>query len=136
MSRAGNTCWFSIPWTGPPNIEINGPVGTIFSILRSPDPTRLATKEDFLQPGRNQIAAGYVLYSASTTMLLTLEGKGVAKFILDPGVGEFVLVERNVQVPGESQGIRHQCLQSAVLGAPRQPLYRGMPGGQIRAARP
>ena len=91
------------PLDGSSNIEINGPVGTIFSILRSPDPTRLATKEDFLQPGRNQIAAGYVLYSASTTMLLTLEGKGVAKFILDPGVGEFVLVERNVQVPEKAK---------------------------------
>ena len=75
------------PLDGSSNIEINGPVGTIFSILRSPDPSRLACKEDFLQPGRNQIAAGYVLYSASTTMLLTLEGKGVSKFTLDPGVG-------------------------------------------------
>tara|TARA_R110002124_G_scaffold105164_2_gene255848 strand:- start:45138 stop:46199 length:1062 start_codon:yes stop_codon:yes gene_type:complete len=91
------------PLDGSSNIEINGPVGTIFSILRSPDPTRLATKEDFLQPGRNQIAAGYVLYSASTTMLLTLEGKGVSKFTLDPNVGEFVLVERDIQVPEKAK---------------------------------
>lgn len=91
------------PLDGSSNIEINGPVGTIFSILRSPDPKRLATKEDFLQPGRNQIAAGYVLYSASTTLLLTLEGKGVSKFTLDPGVGEFVLTERNIQIPVQAK---------------------------------
>jgi len=91
------------PLDGSSNIEINGPVGTIFSILRSPDPSRLARKDDFLQPGRNQVAAGYVLYSASTTLVLTLEGKGVSKFVLDPAVGEFVLVERDLQIPPDAK---------------------------------
>ncbi len=91
------------PLDGSSNIEINGPVGTIFSILRSPDPTRLACKEDFLQPGSAQIAAGYVLYSASTTLVLTLQNKGVSRFTLDPGVGEFVLVERDMQVPATAK---------------------------------
>ena len=91
------------PLDGSSNIEINGPVGTIFSILPSPDPTRLARAEDFLQPGRNQVAAGYVLYSAATTLVLTLEGKGVSKFVLDPAVGEFVLVERDLKVAPQAK---------------------------------
>lgn len=91
------------PLDGSSNIEINGPVGTIFSILRSPDPRRLACKEDFLQPGSAQIAAGYVLYSAATVMVLTLEGKGTNVFNLDPGVGEFVLTERDLVVPEDTQ---------------------------------
>lgn len=90
------------PLDGSSNIEINGPVGTIFSILPAPDSSRAAIAEDFLQPGTKQVAAGYVLYSASTVMVLTV-GMGTHAFTLDPNVGEFVLTERNLEVPVEAK---------------------------------
>ncbi len=89
------------PLDGSSNIEINGPVGTIFSVLRAPDPERQAIAEDFLQPGTEQVAAGYVLYSASTVMVLTA-GDGAHEFTLDPGVGEFVLTKRDLEIPAEA----------------------------------
>ncbi|MEK9673896.1 MAG: class 1 fructose-bisphosphatase [Rhodospirillaceae bacterium] len=106
------------PLDGSSNIEINGPVGTIFSLLRSPDPSRLARAEDFLQPGSAQIAAGYVLYSASTTLVLTLENKGVSRFTLDPGVGEFVLVERDIKIPPQAKEFAINASNSRFWEAP------------------
>ena len=61
-------------------------VGSIFSILRAPDPGEDASPEDFLQPGAEQVAAGYAIYGPSTTLVLTV-GRGVHGFTLDPTVG-------------------------------------------------
>ncbi len=87
------------PLDGSSNIDVNVSVGTTFSIFRRPegadfeDPTRWV-----LQPGRRQIAAGYVVYGSSTVMVYTC-GNGVHGFTLDPAVGAFVLSHENIQMP-------------------------------------
>ena len=80
------------PLDGSSNIDANVATGTIFSIL----PTRATSP--LLQPGRNQIAAGYIIYGPQTGMVLTL-GKGTHIFWLDPRNGEYMLVKANVQAP-------------------------------------
>ncbi len=95
------------PLDGSSNIDTNVSIGTIFSILPNKPVSPL------LQPGRNQIAAGYVIYGPQTGVVLTV-GEGTHKFWLDPRSGEFVLVKANVQVPAvtreygvNSSNIRH-----------------------------
>ena len=79
------------PLDGSSNIDVNINVGTIFSILRRPaGSTGEVSLEEVLQPGIQQVAAGYILYGPST-MLVFSTGQGVHGFTLDPGVGEFLL---------------------------------------------
>ena len=85
------------PLDGSSNIDINAPVGTIFSILRSQSAT--PTEADFLQPGRNQLASGYVLYGAQTMLVLTV-GKGVVGFTLAPD-GRWLLTHETVTIPAD-----------------------------------
>jgi fructose-1,6-bisphosphatase I len=79
---------------------VNVSVGTIFSIYRIPDdvPPEEATLDDALQPGTDQVAAGYIVYGSST-MLVYTTGHGVNGFTLDPSIGEFLLSHRNLQTP-------------------------------------
>ena len=84
------------PLDGSSNIDINSVVGTIFSIL--PVPANASGDTDmFLQPGTNQVAAGYVLYGPSTMLVLTT-GNGVRMFTLDQTVGEFLLTDDQVTI--------------------------------------
>ncbi|GIU06986.1 MULTISPECIES: class 1 fructose-bisphosphatase [unclassified Shewanella] len=76
------------PLDGSSNIDINSLVGTIFSVL--PAPAGELTEKSFLQAGRNQVAAGYVLYGPSTMLALTT-GQGVQLFTLNPETNEFLL---------------------------------------------
>ncbi|MFY0606518.1 MAG: class 1 fructose-bisphosphatase [Cyclobacteriaceae bacterium] len=87
------------PLDGSSNIDVNVSIGTIFSIYRRLSPTgQFATKEDVLQPGTSQIAAGYVLYGSST-MLVYTTGHGVNGFTYEPSLGEFVLSHKDIQCP-------------------------------------
>lgn len=86
------------PLNGSGNLDINFMSGTIFSVLRAPDGRKEAKAKDFLQPGREQVAAGFVLYGASTRLVLTT-GNGVNGFMLDREIGEFVLTHKNMTVP-------------------------------------
>jgi len=87
------------PLDGSSNIDVNVSIGTIFSIYkRKSAKGTLATLEDMLQPGTEQIAAGYVLYGSST-MLVYTTGKGVNGFTLDPSIGEFCLSHPDMQMP-------------------------------------
>ena len=94
------------PLDGSSNIEVNVSVGSIFSILRAPgdlvESGRPATVDDFLQAGSHQVAAGYAIYGPTTQLVLTV-GNGVAVFTLDPFLGEFLLTERQIQVPTACQ---------------------------------
>ena len=87
------------PLDGSSNVDFNMPVGTIFAIHRrttaEDGPVTLA---DFLQPGRNLIAAGYIAYGTST-MLVYTTGHGVHGFTLDPLVGEFLLSHPYIRIP-------------------------------------
>ncbi|MGH3873410.1 MAG: class 1 fructose-bisphosphatase [Pseudonocardiaceae bacterium] len=86
------------PLDGSSNIDVNGSVGSIFSILRAPTPGASAVAEDFLQPGSAQVCAGYAIYGPSTMIVLTV-GTGVHGFTLEPQLGEFILTHPAIQVP-------------------------------------
>ena len=86
------------PLDGSSNIDVNVPVGTIFSVLRKITRGSHGNLEDMLQPGRRQVAAGYVIYGSSTMMVYTT-GQGVHGFTLDPSIGEFLLSHPNITIP-------------------------------------
>lgn len=87
------------PLDGSSNIDVNVPVGTIFSIYRRVTPVGSpVTLEDFLQPGDAQVAAGYIIYGTST-MLVYTTGHGVNGFTLNPAIGTFYLSHPNMQFP-------------------------------------
>jgi len=86
------------PLDGSSNIDVNVPVGTIFSVVRKITRGTRAEMEDLLQPGRRQVAAGYVIYGSST-MLVYTTGQGVHGFTLDPSIGEFLLSHPNIRIP-------------------------------------
>lgn len=87
------------PLDGSSNIDVNVSVGTIFSVYRRVTPTGTPVElEDFLQPGREQVAAGYVVYGTST-MLVYTTGDGVNGFTLNPAIGTFYLSHPNMQFP-------------------------------------
>jgi fructose-1,6-bisphosphatase I len=84
------------PLDGSSNIDVNVSVGTIFSVFRRKTPVGTpVTIEDFLQPGVNQVAAGYVIYGTST-MLVYTTGHGVNGFTLNPAIGTFYLSHPNM----------------------------------------
>ena len=90
------------PLDGSSNIDVNVSIGTIFSVLRKVGHARGVSEEDFLQPGKQQAAAGYCVYGPQTTLVLTL-GDGVAMFTLDRETGSWVLTEAGVQIPQDTQ---------------------------------
>lgn len=90
------------PLDGSSNIDVNISVGTIFSVLRSPNPDAEPSVEDFLQPGVEQVCAGFALYGPATMLVLTT-GDGVDGFTLDRDIGAFVLTHPQLRIP-ESTG--------------------------------
>lgn len=90
------------PLDGSSNIDVNVSIGTIFSVLRMPEDDRGVDEGDFLQPGHQQVAAGYCVYGPQTTLVLTV-GDGVAMFTLDREQGSFVLTREHVQIPADTQ---------------------------------
>ncbi|PHI21651.1 class 1 fructose-bisphosphatase [Lewinellaceae bacterium SD302] len=87
------------PLDGSSNIDVNAPVGTIFSIYRRVSPVGTpVTEEDFLQPGNLQVSAGYILYGTSTIMVFTT-GNGVHGFTLNPALGTYILSHPNMKIP-------------------------------------
>lgn len=105
------------PLDGSSNIDCNVSIGTIFSIYRRvSEKGSLATLEDMLQKGTEQVAAGYVLYGSST-MLVYTTGHGVNGFTLDPSIGEFCLSHPNMRMPetgriyAMNEGNIHECEQ-------------------------
>jgi len=90
------------PLDGSSNIEVNVSIGTIFSVLKKADANKGVSEDDFLQPGTQQVAAGYCVYGPQTTLVLTV-GDGVAMFTLDREQGSFVLTQENVKVPADTK---------------------------------
>lgn len=86
------------PLDGSSNIDVNVSIGSIFGIFRRVTPGGRGTEEDVLQPGRNLVAAGYVVYGSSTILVYTT-GNGVHGFTLDPSIGEFLLSHENIRIP-------------------------------------
>ena len=86
------------PLDGSSNIDVNVPVGTIFSVLQKRTNGMRGEMEDLLQRGKYQKAAGYIIYGSST-MLVYTTGQGVHGFTLDPAIGEFLLSHPNIRTP-------------------------------------
>ena len=129
------------PLDGSSNIDVNVSVGTTFSILRRPDDVGFDdTKPWVLQPGAQQIAAGYVVYGSSTILVYSV-GNGVHGFTLDPAVGAYVLSHPNMRMPeqGKYYSVNEayldrfptsyaeyiQRLRSGELGSPYASRYIG-----------
>lgn len=97
------------PLDGSGNIDVNVSIGTIFGVYKRVSPLgKPCTKEDFLQPGKNQVAAGYVVYGSST-MFVYATRRGVNGFTLDPSIGEFTMSHPNIICPptGKFYSVNH-----------------------------
>ena len=90
------------PLDGSSNIDVNVSIGTIFSVLRKVGHARGVAEEDFLQPGKQQAAAGYCVYGPQTMLVLTV-GNGVAMFTLDRETGSWVLTQQGVSIPEDTK---------------------------------
>ena len=98
----GNFLLLFDPLDGSSNIDVNVSVGTIFSVLRCPDGVTEPQTAHFLQPGTEQVAAGYTVYGPSTVLVLSV-GHGTHVFTLDRETGSFILTRREVRIPEDTQ---------------------------------
>ncbi|CAL93585.1 class 1 fructose-bisphosphatase [Azoarcus olearius] len=89
------------PLDGSSNIDVNISVGTIFSVLRFPEGEAEPTEQSFMQPGREQVAAGYAVYGPSTQLVLTV-GHGVHAFTLDREMGSFIYTHPFMTIPDDT----------------------------------
>jgi fructose-1,6-bisphosphatase I len=89
------------PMEGAGNLDVGLPVGTFFSVLRAPDGVTDAKAEHFLQPGRRQVAAGYILFGPTGMMVITT-GAGVHGFTLDREAGAYTLTHPNMRIADET----------------------------------
>ncbi len=97
------------PLDGSGNIDVNVSIGTIFGVYRRvTEKGTPCTKEDFLQPGHKQVAAGYIIYGSSTMMVYATR-RGVNGFTLDPSIGEFCLSHPDIKCPefGRIYSVNH-----------------------------
>ena len=107
-NKSKYVCLFD-PLDGSSNIDVNVSIGTIFSVYRRVSELgKPATKEDFLQPGNKQVAAGYVIYGSST-MFVYATRRGVNGFTLDPAIGEYSLSHPDIKCPeiGKMYSVNH-----------------------------
>jgi len=114
------------PLDGSSNIECNVSVGTIFGIYQvsDTDSTTPASVSDVLQPGNKMVAAGYVLYSSSTVLVVST-GEGVHSFTLDHVSGEFIMTRHDIKIPDEPKKI-YSCNEGnySKWDAPTQDFVR------------
>lgn len=107
------------PLDGSSNIDINISVGTIFSILRCPEDVSEPTEKDFLQPGTQQVCAGFCVYGPTTMMVLTT-GHGVNGFTLDQDIGEFILTHPGMSIPEDTMEFAINMSNQRFWAAPVQ----------------
>ena len=111
------------PLDGSSNIDVNVSIGSIFSILRRKGGSGPTGLDDFLQPGVEQVCAGYVIYGSST-MLVYTTGNGVDGFTLDPSVGEFLPLPSRHPDSRAGEDLQHQRGQLLEMGRSHHPLRR------------
>lgn len=107
-NQAKYICMYD-PLDGSSNIDVNVSIGTIFSVYRRvTKPGTPVTLEDFLQPGKNQVAAGYIIYGSSTILVYATK-RGVNGFTLDQSIGEFSLSHPDIKCPedGKIYSVNH-----------------------------
>ncbi|HVZ48662.1 MAG TPA: class 1 fructose-bisphosphatase [Gemmatimonadaceae bacterium] len=128
--RTGDYFLLFDPLDGSSNIDVNVPVGTIFSVVARRSAGNGATLDDALQPGTEQVAAGYVIYGSST-MLVYSTGKGVHGFTLDPLLGEFLLSHPDIRIPEHGKFLSVNAAYEQHWDEPVRALmrrYRGLDG--------
>ena len=120
------------PLDGSSNIDVNVPVGTIFSIVKKISSGPRGEMMDLLQPGSKQVASGYVIYGSST-MLVYTTGTGAHGFTLDPSIGEFLLSHPNIRTPRHGKFLSVNDSYEAIWSEPVKTLmrqYRGLEGSR------
>ncbi len=117
------------PLDGSSNIDINSLIGTIFSIHEAIPELDAQDPAQFKQPGHKQVCAGYVLYGPSTMLVMTT-GKGTHFYVLDRTHGGYLLVERNVQVPKETQEFAINMSNQRFWQAPMQNYINDLVAGE------
>ena len=130
--KTGKYCLLFDPLDGSSNIDVNVPVGTIFSVVRKITRGSRGEMEDMLQPGRRQVAAGYVIYGSST-MLVYTTGQGAHGFTLDPQIGEFLLSHPNIAIPHKGRYLSVNDSYERVWSEDVRALirrYRGLDGAR------
>lgn len=128
--RCGKYCLLFDPLDGSSNIDVNVPVGTIFSVVKKITRGTRGEMEDMLQPGRRQVAAGYVIYGSST-MLVYTTGQGAHGFTLDPSIGEFLLSHPDIRTPVSGRYLSVNDSYERLWSDPVRQLmrrYRGFDG--------
>jgi fructose-1,6-bisphosphatase I len=128
--KRGKYCLLFDPLDGSSNIDVNVPVGTIFSVVRKISPGPDGVLEDMLQPGGRQVAAGYIIYGSST-MLVYTTGQGAHGFTLDPAIGEFLLSHPNIRIPDPGRFLSVNDSYERFWDEPTKALmrrYRGADG--------
>jgi len=91
---------------GAANLEVNGGVGSIFSVYRRSGSGSKASAKELLQKGADQVASGYIMYGPATVLVYSA-GDGVNVYTLDRGVGEFLLSQENIRIP--ERGLHYSC---------------------------
>jgi fructose-1,6-bisphosphatase I len=125
----GNYLLLFDPLDGSSNIDVNVSVGTIFSVLRCPEGVTAACDEDFLQPGSDQVAAGYCVYGPQTTLVLTF-GHGTHAFTLDREQGAFMLTREAIRIPEETKEFAINMSNQRHWEAPMQDYVRDLLSGR------
>lgn len=124
------------PLDGSSNIDVNVSIGTIFSIFRRRSSIGdRSNVNDFLQPGDQQVAAGYVIYGSST-MLVYSTGHGVNGFTLEPSIGEFCLSHPDMQIPEDGKILSVNEGNTASMPAPVREYIRWTKKPDKRTSRP
>lgn len=117
------------PLDGSSNTDINSLVGTIFSIMRAPKDADPADPSIFMQAGKHQVAAGYVLYGPSTMLALTI-GKGTRIFTLDKTHGSFLLTHDFARIPADTQEFAINASNQRHWQAPMQQYINDLLAGE------
>ncbi|HET9819896.1 MAG TPA: class 1 fructose-bisphosphatase [Rhodanobacteraceae bacterium] len=128
----GNYLLLFDPLDGSSNIDVNISVGTIFSVLRCPEGVTQPTEKDFLQPGTQQVAAGYCVYGSSTVLVLTT-GHGVSVFTLDREQGSFRLTRAGATIPADTSEFAVNMSNQRFWEAPMQRYVADLLAGRTGA---
>ncbi|GJL51361.1 MAG: fructose-1,6-bisphosphatase class 1 [Nitrospirales bacterium] len=100
--RSGKYALYLDPLDGSSNIDVDAPLGSIFSLHRLSEESSGHKEQDLLKAGSEQVGGGYFLYGTNTVFVYTC-GKGVHEFTLEPELGEFFLTARNIQMPSRGK---------------------------------
>ena len=128
--KSGRYALLFDPLDGSSNIDVNVPVGTIFSIVKKISDGPRGEMQDLLQAGLKQVASGYVIYGSST-MLVYTTGQGAHGFTLDPSIGEFLLSHPNIRIPERGKFLSVNDSYESLWSEPVKSLmrqFRGLEG--------